>query len=236
MVKSILFVVSEKGYTWDEVIVPFNEFRGSGYDVKIATPTGRVPRADPLSIIVRPMLNFFGFGTSKSFSPLSIRGKELSNLLESPLPLERIDSRKYQAMYVAGGHGSLFDLNKNAVLHRLILDFEKENKPVGLICHAVSTLAFITKNGKPFLHNRKVTGFPTLWEKILLLIHYIHPAFLPLPLWTGRELDKYPTGRTVWIRIQEAVNPMYTIQDGILVTGVGPKAGGEVAKRMLALL
>ncbi|HZX49632.1 MAG TPA: type 1 glutamine amidotransferase domain-containing protein, partial [Candidatus Paceibacterota bacterium] len=62
--KKVLLVVSEKGYTWDEVIYPYLEFQKKGWQVAFATPVGGTPKVDPVSIIVRPVLQMFGYGTA----------------------------------------------------------------------------------------------------------------------------------------------------------------------------
>ena len=232
----ILMVISEKGYTWDEVVYPYKEFSQQCYAVEIATPNGYLPNPDPLSLIHRPVLNLFGFGTNKHMDPRSVYGKALMELLKNPRSLKSAGTQECSGLYVAGGHGALFDLNKNTHLHRLILDFDQANKPIGLLCHSVSTLAFIERNGYSFLQGRSVTGFPTVWEKGILAFHYVHQDFLPIPIWTGRELDRCATGRKFWMRIREVCDPTFAIRDGNLVTGVGPKAGKRVARIMLGII
>lgn len=234
--KKILLVVSQVGYTWDEVILPFAQFQKSGCEVVFATPLGKSAKLDPLSIKIRPILNLFGLGTSKSFSPKTNLGQKLLHLLQSPRSLKEIDSQDFDALFIAGGHGSLFDLNQNKSLHKLILDFDKQQKPIGVVCHASSTLAFITEDNRPFLTHRRVTGFPIIWEKIALISGQINQAFLPLPFLTGEKLNHFATGRTFWDRIFETINPWYTISDGNIISGVGPKSAATVAKKMLARL
>ncbi len=232
----ILVVVSEVGYTWDEVFLPCREFLNAGHEVVIATPTGKPPRVDPLSVEPRSVLSRIGIGTDPATGPGSPQGKAVEALLAHPVNLASIKSEEWDALLVAGGHGSLFDLNKNERLHELILQFWKQKKPVGLICHAVSTLAFIKQNGRPFLEGKKVTGFPTVWEYLVLLTGRIYKDFLPFPIWTGKELNRAPSRRPLWLQVREVLDPGFVVADGRLVTGVGPKAGGALARRMLALL
>jgi len=228
--KKVLLVVSEKGYTWDEVIYPYLEFQKQGWDIVFATPAGGAPKVDPVSVIVRPVLQMFGYGTAKSVAPESVKGKELLSRMEHPISLDQADATDYDAIFVAGGHGALFDLNKNEALHQLLLEFDEAKKPLGLLCHASSALAFMEKNGKPYLQGRRITGFPTAWEHGVLKTNSVHKDFLPLPLWTGKEIEKAATGRTWLDRIGEVVNPWYTIQDKNVITGVGPKTGAKLAR------
>lgn len=228
--KKVLLVVSERGYTWDEVIYPYLEFKKRGWQVVFATPTGRSAKVDPLSIKIRPFWNLFGLGTSRKVAPDSNEGKKLLEKLDNATALGDAKSGDFDAIFVAGGHGSLLDLNKNKDLHRLILEFDDARKPVGILCHASSALAFMQKDGKPFLEGRRITGFPTTWEHIVLKTGNVYRNFLPLPIWTGIEIEKTATGRS-WIdKVIEMINPWYTIQDENIITGVGPKTGSRVAR------
>lgn len=228
--KRVLIVVSEKGYTWDEVIYPYLEFKKRHWEVVFATPTGGKPKVDPLSVEVRDIWNIFGFGTSKKVAPDSTKGKELLERFKKIIPMKEAKASEFDAIFVAGGHGSLFDLNRNKDLHRLLLEFNKAKKPLGLLCHASSTLAFMEKDGKSFLRGRRITGFPTAWEHIVLKTGRVYKDFLPMPIWTGREIEKAATGRLWFDRIMETLNPWYAIKDENLITGVGPKTGSGVAR------
>jgi putative intracellular protease/amidase len=179
---------------------------------------------------VRPLANVFGFGTSKAVGSESTKGKELLQRLEKPIALGQANSNEYDAIFVAGGHGALFDLNKNKDLHQLILEFDEAKKPLGLLCHASSALAFMQKNNKPFLQGRRITGFPGAWEYGVLKTGSVYKDFLPLPLWTGKEIKKAATGRLWYDGAVEVLNPWYVIGDKNLITGVGPKTGGRVAR------
>jgi len=232
-VKNMIFVVSEVGYTWEEVIVPYMEYKKYGYNVRFSTITGGKPRVDPLSIVVKPVMNKMGFGISKKISIDSAIGKELLQKLEGLISIDQIDFDDYEGIFLAGGHGSLFDINKNKKLHEIILEFYKREKKVVAICHAVSTLAFVNVNGKSIIEDRKVTGFPTFEENIILKFKMIHPSFLPLPIWTGKELNKYSKKRSMGIKIWEVLNGSYAIRDGNIVTGVGPKAGKSIVRKMI---
>lgn len=231
--KNIVFVVSEIGYTWEEVIVPYMEYKKYGYNVRFSTITGGRPKVDPLSIVVMPIMNKVGFGISKNISMNSEIGKELLEKLDSSLSIDGINCDDYEGIFLAGGHGSLFDLNKNKKLHEIILEFYKRDKKVMAICHAVSTLAFVNINDKSLIQDKKVTGFPTFQERIILKFKMIHPSFLPLPIWTGKELNKYSNKRNIGIKIWEVLNQNYAIRDGNIITGVGPKAGKSIVRKMI---
>ena len=232
----VLMVLSEVGYTWDEVILPWDEFRKAGVAVDFATPTGGPPKLDPLSIVVRPVRNLIGFGTAAKIAPETALGLELQRALETILPLEGLNPQNYSAIFLAGGHGSLFDLNLNKTLHALILAFHRQGKGVGALCHAASTLAFVQEDGHSLVRDRLVTGFPTFQELFILRFGMIHPNFLPMPIWTGRELDKHSQKRGLGIRIAEFFNMGLAVRDGNISTGLGPKSGRNLARKMLEVV
>jgi putative intracellular protease/amidase len=229
--KNMIFVVSEVGYTWEEVIVPYMEYKKYGYNVDFSTITGGKPKVDPLSILVRPFMNKVGFGISRSLSMDSEIGKELIDKLDKSISIDAINPNNYEGIFLAGGHGSLFDMNKNKKLHMIIMNFYKKDKKVVAICHAASTLAFVNNNGKSLIEDKKVTGFPTFEEKFILRFNMIHSEFLPMPIWTGKELNKYSKKRNLGMRIWEVINQNYAIKDGNIITGVGPKAGKSIVKK-----
>lgn len=209
------------------------EFKKYGYNVEFSTITGGKPKVDPLSIIVRPIINKIGFGISKSLSTNSEIGRELLEKLNKSISIDAIDCNSYEGIFLAGGHGSLFDMNKNKKLHKIILQFYKKDKKIMSICHAASTLAFVNINGVSLIHDKKVTGFPTFQEHVILKFKMIHSSFLPLPIWTGKELNKHSKKRDIGIKIWEVINSNYAIRDGNIITGVGPKAGKNIVKKMI---
>lgn len=232
--KRILCVVSEVGYTWEEVIVPYLTFLENGYTVDFATITGGEPVVDPLSIINRPLLSQIGFGVSEDISPSTPAGKALQVKLATVIGIEAVNPSQYEGIFLAGGHGSLFDMNKSQKLHGLILAFDQLDKKIMAICHASSTLAYVQKNGKSLIADKRVTGFPTFNEYIILTFRMIHKTFLPLPIWTEKELNRVSRKRTLWMKIWGVLNAQYAVKDGNIITGVGPKAGRTLVEKAIS--
>lgn len=231
----VLFVVSEYGYTWEEIVAPWIVLTDAGAEIVIATPTGAVPKPDPESVTRRSLTSLVGYGISGSLAPDSERGRELMAELERPTALADIDAAALDAIYIAGGHGALFDLHEDARLHDLVRAFDVEDKPVAALCHASSVLGYVEKDGAPLIQNKKVTGFPTALEHFILTVGWVNERFLPLPIWTGRVLDERSGRRGLGLRLWELLNPRTVVADGNIVTGVGPKAGGPLARKMLKL-
>lgn len=232
----VLFVVSEKGYTWEEVIEPWRALVAANIEVVMASPTGSPPSPDPNGIKVRPLLSFLGYGVSKKASPESEPGRRLSNVLATPISLSAAEELEFDGVYLAGGHGALFDLHNNEALQRILLKMDAAQKPIGALCHASSILAKVQKDGTSLIADRTITGFPTLLEHFILLVGWVHERFLPLPLWTGRELNRHSKKRSVWLKLKELLDMKTVIRDGHILTGVGPKAAFKLGGQLVEML
>jgi|GEM_PF-6843331 len=234
--KTVLFVVSEVGYTWDEVILPLEEFQLAGFEVAIATPGGRPAQPDPAGVKCYPLLHLIGYGTRRGRSPNSPLGRALSKQLAEPLDLRAQAAVEYDALYIAGGHGALFDLHNNAQLRALIRDFYRQDKVIGALCHSSSILCEVEIDGDSLAARHRLTGFPAALEHVILTARLVDRRFLPMPLWTGRQLNHNRRRRPLWFRILEVLNLYTTVRDGQIVTGVGPKSSRRVAAEMMTAM
>jgi len=171
MSKKVLVVVSEYGYWGEELVGPLEVFDEPGYDVDIATPTGRRPLAVTVSMdptLVDPPL---GRTVTTPEMAEKVRALDSSSRLENPLNLadwlpdrpyhssanflreleaynrdlvaarERI-AENYDALLLVGGSGPLVDMANNFRVHDLILAFYYLDKPIAAECYGVACLAF----------------------------------------------------------------------------------------------
>jgi len=228
--------VSEVGYTWDEVILPLQVFQESGFKVDFATPNGKEAQPDPVGVKSYPLLHLMGYGTRQQRGPSSMAGKALLRQLTDPIHLSKASGADYDALFIAGGHGALFDLHNHTGLQKLIETFYKQGKVIGALCHSSSILCEINIDGENLASRHRLTGFPTALEHFILAARMIHHRFLPMPLWTGRQLNKNTRQRPLWFRVYEVLNVFTTVPDGQLVTGVGPKSSRGVANQMTKLM
>jgi putative intracellular protease/amidase len=236
MTHRVLIVVSEKGYTWEEVFEPWRVLRQAGVEIAFASPTGVVPEPDPNGVKIRPLLSLLGYGVGRKIAPGSPLGVELLGALGQCQPLSAVDAGALDAIYIAGGHGALFDLHDHPELNRIILDLDAAQKPVSALCHSSSVLGTVQKEGQSLIANRKVTGFPTLLEYFILAVGWVHKNFRPLPRWTGRELNAQSKRRGLGLKLLELLNMRTVVVDGHIITGVGPKAAVGLGKKLLAAL
>jgi putative intracellular protease/amidase len=231
---TVAFVVSEVGYHWEEVEAAYKEFKAAGWEVTFYTPNGQAPKPDPKSVrYTNPLARAMGYGTSRGEGPESGLGREILGQLESPRPLSDFDLAGTEVLYVAGGHGALEDVDPNPELHRVVEALHQKDRVLSAVCHATSTFAFVKgPAGRPIVAGKAITGFPDFVDRVMARVGMVDSRFLPLRLSNDHEL------RNAGARVNPvaaALNPRRIQVDPPFITGMGPKAAGEVARKVIAL-
>lgn len=83
-------------------VTPYTVFTDAGWDVDVATPGGRAPTVDKVSL---------GDGAGNADTLARVRAKldELQPVLSQPLALEEVDDSAYDLVFYPGGHGPMED-------------------------------------------------------------------------------------------------------------------------------
>lgn len=232
--KSVGIVISTVGYHWEEVYDAYLEFNRANWHIELYTAEGKNPVADPRSLEVREFLSLFGLGLSKSFAPDTKVGMELLRHMQFVKPISELDMG-LDALYIPGGHGCLFDVNLNDDLHEKIKEFYFEGKPLSAVCHGTSAFAFVEAGGKSIIDNKKVTGFPELLDDILVKVGWVDESFLPIPYSNEKAMKDAGGIVSPFNFLLSLVYPTYHIVDFPFVTGIGPKAAQNVARKVITL-
>jgi putative intracellular protease/amidase len=186
--KRILVLVSEWGYWGEELLGPLETFDEAGYRTDFATPTGRRPVALTPSMdenFIDPPL---GRGVTTPEVAAKVRELDVSPRLDNPInlcawlpdrpywsspnfiremeayykALDKVgeDIKRYDGMLIVGGSGPIVDLANNHRVHDLILQFRKQDKPIGAECYGVTCLAFARdlEDRKSIIWGKRVTG------------------------------------------------------------------------------
>lgn len=171
MSRKILCIVSEWGFWGEELVGPLDALDQNGYEVVLATSTGRRPV--PLPASEDPTFIDPALGRTVTSEEIAGKTRELSesSRLDKPLSLSewlpekpylsspnylreierynnRLDEvqaeieREYDAILIVGGSGAIIDIVNNYRLHELILIFYRLNRPVAAECYGVTCLAF----------------------------------------------------------------------------------------------
>ncbi|EAR14832.1 type 1 glutamine amidotransferase domain-containing protein [Robiginitalea biformata] len=133
-----------------EVAPPYHVFVSHGYKVDFVSPTGgEVPFSmDPVGI-----------------SSYAIKYENFYGNVENSLTPESVDSKNYDAVFIGGGYGPLFDVANNKGLLKIIADIYENGGIVGGCGHGPGALANVKLgNGEFMVKGKMVTGFPNSTE------------------------------------------------------------------------
>ena len=202
------------GYELTELARAYYTFVANGYEVDIASPRGGEP----------PMRTDDDMGAA-DFAFLNDRQARAK--LAATVPLADVDASHYDAVFFAGGKGTMFDFPDDRTVARLVGSIYDAGGVVGAVCHGPAALLGVAlDDGRPLLAGRSVTGFTNAEE--LFLIEDARQVF---PFLLEDRL------RQAGARFVEG--PMYldnTVVDGRLVTGQNPWSTWSVAEAMVRTL
>jgi putative intracellular protease/amidase len=144
------------GFWSEEFVAPHKTFTAAGFDVSIATPNGRTPTVDPLSLAAQYNHNDQAEVESQKAYLDSLRPQ-----LDRPLVLGEVNPADFDVMFVVGGHGPMQDLAVDPDVGALIAGFlGNPNKILAAVCHGpASFLSAHDSNGNWLFKGRKLTGF-----------------------------------------------------------------------------
>jgi putative intracellular protease/amidase len=201
------------GFWLEELATPYNAFVRAGALVDIASPLGGRPPADPKS----------DAGDSAEVKAFRADAQAQAKLADT-LVLADV-AEIYDAYFVAGGHGVMWDLVEQPPLARLLGHAFDAGKVVAAVCHGPAALVGVRlASGAPLVAGRLVNGFSDEEETAVGLADVV-PFRLESKL---RELGgKYQRG-PMW--------GSYVVADGTLVTGQNPASSGAVAQATLQIL
>ncbi len=224
IVKKILMVVTSHatmgesgrstGVWFEELSTPYYVFKDAGLDVEIASIKGGPVPFDPHSIEA---------GEARPASVTRfMNDPEAMQKAQASMKLDAADASNYAAIFLPGGHGTMWDLPASATLAHLLSDAWAKEKVLAAVCHGPAGLVNVKDaNGTPLVAGREATGFSNSEEEAAGLTQSV-PFLLEDRL---RELGalyrKAPDFHA------------HAIRDGRLVTGQNPASSEEAARLTL---
>lgn len=198
------------GVWLEELATPYYEFKAAGAVITIASPNGGTVPLDPKSqsiILATP--------NTKRF----LKDEEAMNILSDSILLENAEAINFDLVFVAGGHGTMWDLAGNKQVKKLLEAFNNQNKPIAAVCHGVvSLLSLQNSMGELLIKGKRVTGFSNSEEESAGLSKVV-PFLLETQLVSVGAIYSKGTDHT-----------SYVVADGNIITGQNPASSGEVAK------
>ncbi|MEU1797073.1 Putative intracellular protease/amidase [Streptomyces sp. LaPpAH-199] len=209
--------VHPSGYWGEELAVPHKAFTEAGWDVTIATPAGKAPTLDRLS-----MSKTAGWPSKLREVAAYLDGIDAE--LRRPRVLAEIDPDEFDVVFYPGGHGPMEDLAVDPVSGALLTRFLASGKPLALLCHAPAA-AFAARNEDgswPFTGYR-MTGLSNLEEKF--------NSFGRKAIWLLE--DRLRESGAVYSKARLPLRP-YVVVDRNLYTGQNPPSSESLAERVVA--
>ncbi|ADB60814.1 ThiJ/PfpI domain protein [Haloterrigena turkmenica DSM 5511] len=222
---SALFVVSEEGYWGEECVEPLESLSEAGFEITVATPSGKPPSVDERSIDPDEV----GEETAEHVREVH----ENDERLNDPIPTAQAEAEGYDAVVFPGGHGTEWDVNQDSDARRLLREAVAGDDGKALVvCHAVGILAFARDRQGAFIVNgRDVTGFPNEWEEGIVDENDLMPSGRKLPYWVEDEVKAAGANWDAELDADTSVTV-----DGDLLTARGPGSSSAAAETLLSEL
>lgn len=129
------------GFYANELMQPVKKLVDAGHTVTFATPLGKVPALDKLSVDK----THFGNDEASMQVHLALMAQlKITAADASPvISLARVAQQgyaRYDAVFVPGGHAPMQDLVRSPDVGRLLAHFHAAGKPTALVCHGPAAL------------------------------------------------------------------------------------------------
>lgn len=199
----------ETGVYLEEFAVPYLVFRDTGYEITVASPKGGLSPVDEDSMSCSNPMEW----------------DECIKILRDTTRLSEVNYREYDALFLPGGHGPLFDLANDLFLKEIVEYFYEHDKIISAICHGPAGLVLAKdKHGDSILKGKKVTALTNKEEHITKLDEVV-PFLLETRL---RELGARFEDAEPWSE--------HVCVDGKIITGQNYQSTLLLAEKVVAAL
>lgn len=219
----VLFVITSHAMLGDtdkptgaflpEIVHPYNALAAAGIAIDFVSPRGGMP---PL------------YGQDDNDPELSafMSDPQIMARLARSLRPDEVDPARYDAIFFAGGHGTMWDLPDNERLALITAAIYERGAPVAAVCHGpVGLLGVTLSDGTALLDGHDVAAFTNDEEREVGLDDVV--PFLLADALVERGARHRPAG--LWAS--------QTVVSGRLITGQNPASArgvGEALRDALA--
>jgi len=147
---------SATGWYLPEAAHPYTKFKAAGLDVEFASITGTAT-CDPNSVDAsKEDAESMAFWEDAAIKAQTVSNKKLADCKEGD----------YDAIYFAGGFGTMWDFPESEAANKIITETLAAKKPVAAVCHGPIVFANVKdENGLPLLEGKECTGFTNAEEQ-----------------------------------------------------------------------
>lgn len=145
--------------------------------------------------------------------------------LENTLNPTQVDPGQYDAIFYAGGHGTMWDFPNNEQLSQIASTIYEAGGIVGAVCHGPAALVNITlSDGKYLVAGKTVSSFTNEEEEIVGLTEVVPFLLESKLIERGAKITKASSFQA------------HVVVSERLVTGQNPASAAGVGERMVDLL
>jgi putative intracellular protease/amidase len=221
MARKVLFVLTSNqklgdtgrktGAHAEELTTPYYVLEDAGFEVDLASPQGGETPLDALK----------ERGQNAESVERFLDDQYAMDKLKLTKRLDQVLAEGYLAVYLPGGHGTMWDLPNDPRLGQLLAGMYDAGKPVAAVCHGPAGFVGVTRSdGKPLVAGKRVNSFTDAEERAVELDGVV-PFLLESKL---REL-----GATVETADKFTAK---VVEDGNLLTGQNPMSAQPLAERL----
>ncbi len=206
------------GFHFEELATPYWAFRDAGFAVEIASLRGGAAPVDPASHPADP-----------AERPASVArflaDPVAAAALHATTPVAAAAAAGLAGVFLAGGHGTMWDMPEDPALGRLVGAVFQAGGAVAAVCHGPAGLLGARRaDGAPIVAGRRVNGFTNAEEAAVGLT-----AEMPFLLETrlveqGGRFEAGPEFQS------------FAVRDGTLATGQNPASAGAVAAHVVDIV
>lgn len=202
------------GVWLEEFTTPYYAYIDAGVDVDVASIDGGKVPVDPHSIAAE--------GKNPASVERFLKDAAARAKVEDSLKIDGLKPASYAAVFLPGGHGTMWDLPTSDTLAQLLTTAWRDGKVVAAVCHGPAGLVnVLDETGQPLVAGRRVAAFSNT-EEVAAGMDKAVPFALETRL---RELGaRYASGPDF---------QPFAVRDGRLVTGQNPASSAKVAELVL---
>jgi putative intracellular protease/amidase/sugar lactone lactonase YvrE len=198
------------GVWMEEFALPYLELLKNSVEMTIASPKGGAMPVDPRSL------------------PTPEQEKAWQSAIEASkqtVQLSGVNAIEFDAIFLPGGHGPMFDLPEDSDVQRLLREFHDAGKIIAAVCHGPAGLVGATlADGTPLVKGKVLTSY-TYAEEVAAKLDQEVPFILEQRL---RELG------AIFIAHENKAD--HVEHDGYLITGQNPNSSSSIARALVAAL
>lgn len=206
------------GFWAEEFLAPYNKFKEAGWDVTVATPGGKRPTVDAVS------LSPDGGVPPHKAEEMKDQLDRLAPVLDAPEDLSKVDEGAFDLVFYPGGHGPMEDLAVDQVSGNVLRRRMADGRPVALLCHApAAVLAATNDDGTSPFSGFQMTGFSNAEEEL--------NGLAAKAKWLLQ--DKLEESGVQYEKATLPLHP-YVVVDRHVYTGQNPQSSEDLADRVIA--